>query len=75
MDSTEKVLIRNADRVDYLLYLKGFSQADLAEKSGITPANISHLLNKKKTDIKLSTLVHIAEALGVDVAYLFQKEN
>ena len=45
---------------------KGWTQAKLAEASGIEPSNISHI-ERGATKVSLPTLVHIANALGVTV--------
>lgn len=42
---------------------KGWTQAVLAEKSGIEPSNISHI-ERAATKLSLPTLLHIANALG-----------
>lgn len=42
---------------------KGWSQAELAERSGIEPSNISHI-ERAATKLSLPTLVSIANALG-----------
>ena len=75
MEITKEVLERVADRVRYLLYLRDMTQTDLANKSNSTQANVSLILNKKKTDIKLSTLVSFAEAFDVDIKVLFMEKN
>ena len=43
---------------------KGWTQATLAEMSGIEPSNISHI-ERAATKLSLPTLVNIANALGV----------
>lgn len=50
---------------------KGWTQAKLAEKSGVEPSNISHI-ERAATKLSLPTLVNIANALGVtldEIAY------
>ena len=42
---------------------KGWTQAVLAERSGIEPSNISHI-ERAATKLSLPTLLHIANALG-----------
>jgi transcriptional regulator with XRE-family HTH domain len=44
----------------------GMSQKDLADKCGISQPMISALESGKETDLRASTLVAIAKALGVD---------
>ena len=43
---------------------KGWSQAKLAEESGIEPSNISHI-ERAATKLSLPTLINIANALEV----------
>ena len=50
---------------------KGWTQAKLAEKSGVEPSNISHI-ERAATKLSLPTLVNIANALDVtldEIAY------
>ena len=50
---------------------KGWTQAILAEKSGVEPSNISHI-ERAATKLSLPTLVNIANALGAtldEIAY------
>lgn len=42
----------------------GWTQAKLAEKSGVEPSNISHI-ERAATKLSLPTLINIANALGV----------
>ena len=50
---------------------KGMSQAELCEKSGITRATIWKLETKADEVTTSSTLLKIADALGVTVGELF----
>ena len=52
-----------ADRIQYLRKAKGISQEELAEKVGITPANLSILKNNKAKAIRFSTLEALCKAL------------
>ncbi|MBR3144978.1 MAG: helix-turn-helix transcriptional regulator [Clostridia bacterium] len=56
------VLIGN--RIKEIRIDKGWTQAVLAEKSGVEPSNISHI-ERAATKLSLPTLVSIANALGV----------
>ena len=56
------VLIGN--RIKEIRAGKGWTQAVLAEKSGVEPSNISHI-ERAATKLSLPTLVSIANALGV----------
>ncbi|MBQ7157440.1 MAG: helix-turn-helix transcriptional regulator [Bacteroidaceae bacterium] len=51
------------------LSMRGMSQLQLAEKAEITPAALSLLINGKR-DIKISTLIKIANALDVPFDFL-----
>ena len=48
------------------------SQAELAEKSGVSRTIISFLETGKSVETKTGTLQKIAEALDVSLAFLFQ---
>ncbi|QEL18854.1 helix-turn-helix domain-containing protein [Limnoglobus roseus] len=50
----------------------GLSQKDLAAKCGISQPMISALESGKETDLRASTLVAIAVALGVDCNHFAQ---
>ncbi len=45
---------------------KGWTQAFLAEQSGVEPSNISHI-ERAATKVSLPTLTHIANALEVSL--------
>ena len=51
------------ERIRVLRIKKGYTQAYLAELSGIEPSNISHI-ERAATKLSLPTLVSIANALG-----------
>ena len=51
------------NRIKELRITKGWTQAKLAEASGIEPSNISHI-ERAATKLSLPTLVNIANALG-----------
>ena len=59
------------NRIKELRTAKGWTQAKLAEKSGVEPSNISHI-ERAATKLSLPTLVNIANSLGVtldEIAY------
>lgn len=59
------------NRIKEIRTKKNWTQAKLAEKSGIEPSNISHI-ERAATKLSLPTLVNIANALGVtldEIAY------
>ena len=58
-------------RIKEIRTAKGWTQAKLAEESGVEPSNISHI-ERAATKLSLPTLVNIANALGVtldEIAY------
>ena len=58
-------------RIKQLRIDKGWTQAKLAEESGIEPSNISHI-ERAATELSLPTMVNIANALEVtldEIAY------
>lgn len=59
------------NRIKELRCAKGWTQAKLAEESGVEPSNISHI-ERAATKLSLPTMVNIANALGVtldEIAY------
>lgn len=53
-------------RIRQLRMARGWSQAILAEKSGVEPSNISHI-ERAATKLSLPTLVNISNALEVSL--------
>lgn len=53
-------------RIKEIRTAKGWTQAKLAEESGIEPSNISHI-ERAATKLSLPTMVNIANALGVSL--------
>lgn len=59
------------NRIKEIRTVKGWTQAKLAEESGVEPSNISHI-ERAATKLSLPTMVNIANALGVtldEIAY------
>lgn len=59
------------NRIKEMRCAKGWTQAKLAEESGVEPSNISHI-ERAATKLSLPTMVSIANALGVtldEIAY------
>ena len=59
------------NRIKEIRTTKGWTQAKLAEESGVEPSNISHI-ERAATKLSLPTLVNIANALCVtldEIAY------
>lgn len=50
---------------------KGFSQSQLAEKSGVSLTTLNEIESKQHRDIRISTLVALASSLKVSVLELF----
>ncbi len=53
-------------RIRELRKAKGWTQAKLAEESGVEPSNISHI-ERAATKLSLPTMINIANALGVSL--------
>jgi len=53
---------------------KGLSQTDLAQRTGLQPAAISHFETGRRTP-SFDNLIKLAEALGVSMDYLFGGGN
>ena len=59
------------NRIKEIRTAMGWTQAKLAEKSGVEPSNISHI-ERAATKLSLPTLVNIANSLGAtldEIAY------
>ena len=67
--SVDYVAIGN--RIKEFRKAKGWTQAELAERSNVEPSNISHI-ERAATKLSLPTMINIANALGVtldEIAY------
>ena len=60
-----------ADRIQSLRKSKGFSQEELADKSGVSRGTISALENGSIRTTTTKTLVRLSRALGVSVDQIF----
>lgn len=58
-------------RIREIREMRGMSQSELAEKTGITRATIWRLETGEEETTTTKTLLKIAEALGVSVGELF----
>lgn len=58
--------------IDVMMARRKMSAGDLAEKIGITPANLSILKNNKAKAIRFSTLEALCEALSCQPADLLE---
>lgn len=59
-----------AERIQYAMDKRGISQADLARATGIATSNIAYIVNGKVKDPRFDSVVRIARALDVSLAYL-----
>ncbi len=57
-------------RVRHERYLKGWSQEELAKRSGLSPGHISEIENGERKNLQARTLKKLAQGLEVDVAVL-----
>lgn len=55
--------------------LRGQTQAEVAERAGLTPVQISHFETGVKPSASAITLVKLADALSVTVDYLLGRTN
>ena len=62
-------------RIKEALAEKGMSQSKLSQKAEVSLNTIQDLTHDPYRDIKLSTLVKIADALGVEITDLYAKEK
>jgi len=61
--------------LDVIMAKRKISAGDLAEKIGITPANLSILKNNKAKAIRFSTLEEICRALDCQPGDILEFEN
>ena len=61
--------------LDVMLAKRKMSSGQLAERIGITPANLSILKNNKAKAIRFSTLEQICKALDCQPADLLEEEH
>jgi transcriptional regulator with XRE-family HTH domain len=57
-------------RIRELRQLRGVTQAELARRTGVTASAVSQWEGKQVTGLKGSTLVRVAQALGVEASDL-----
>ena len=62
-------------RLEELRNAKGWSQAELARKSGVPQPTISRLEARKTNSVDLANLERLADALGVNAAVLIDHER
>lgn len=69
--ANERDMTSFRDRLEYMMKERGYKQADLVRKSGISKAVISVLLSDPLKDLRVSSLLSIAKALGCDPLWLY----
>lgn len=62
------------ERIKTIRENKGLKQIELAEMAGISNSYLSDI-EKGRTTPSIRTLTRLAEALGVEVGYIFLKSN
>jgi len=62
------------DRIKFIRSLKGWTQADIAEKLAITTQSYAKI-ERGETDVNLSRLQQIAKVMDVDLAQLFSLDD
>lgn len=55
--------------------MKGWSQAELARRSGVAQSQISRLEGSRIESVHLPSLEKLAKALGCPAGYLFQEKD
>ncbi|KVD16599.1 phage repressor [Burkholderia ubonensis] len=74
METTQRLALM-VTRIRALMQRQGLSDADLARKTGVSPATLSRVLSMATEDPRISTVMAIADALGTTVGYLLQSER
>lgn len=59
------------DRLEFMLKERNWKQADLVRRSGVSKAVISVLLSDPSKDLRVSSLLSLAKALGCDPLWLY----
>lgn len=62
-------------RLKQVRELRGQTQAELAERAGLTPVQISHFETGVKPSASAITLVKLADALSVTIDYLLGRTS
>lgn len=63
----------NINKLQKLVAESKLNKVDIAKACGFTRVTLDNVL--QGADVKISTISSLAKVLGVDVAYLFQKED
>lgn len=67
--------MRFGAKIRHVLELRGMTQADLAEKSGVSLSMIKALINDKRNVTTTETLEKISQALRVPITYFFDEKK
>jgi len=62
-------------RIKEVLAEKKMSQSKLSQKAEVSLNTIQELIHDPYRDIKLSTLIKITDALGVEITQLYEREK
>ncbi len=74
MDTRQRASLM-VERIRALMRQQGMNDADLARKTGVSPATLSRVLSMATEDPRISTILAVADALGSTVGYLLQSER
>lgn len=69
-----EVVVHIGDNLKRLRTLRALTQAELAQKAGLTPATVVRI-ERNQAEPHMSTIRKLAESLGVDPAELVKGEN
>ncbi|KVE33590.1 helix-turn-helix domain-containing protein [Burkholderia sp. TSV86] len=74
METSQRLVLMVA-RIRALMHQQGLTDADLARRTGISPATLSRVLSMTTEDPRIGTILAIADALGSTVGYLLHSER
>lgn len=63
------------EKIRHLLNLRGLTQTELAEKSGISLGTVKALVNNRAKNTTVETLEKIAQVLGIELEYFFDSKR
>jgi transcriptional regulator with XRE-family HTH domain len=71
---TMEAVVHIGDNLKMLRTLRALTQAELAQKAGLTPATVVRI-ERNQAEPHMSTIRKLAESLGVDPAELVKGEH
>ena len=74
-DTTLRIKVRSAKRLDQAMTFRGRSNRGLALETGIHRSTIGHLRSGHRNRAAYDDAIRIAEALGMPTDYLFAPET